>query len=306
MATKVSYFSNTGGNWQDVRYLLRRAQRIILVPKYGSDQEENTIATRAGVTKAALQALFDDHDLKDRYYPLPSFKNVTDERAESNFFEYDDGEKEFLREGVRHFEGHIKAADGGAKLKKYLNDWRGAEFGIYIIDEDGNFAFMLDDDGTIVKPLPLAGGSFDIRVMPATADGVFMLNVSFDFHPDLDDGDIDYIPKKDLDFNGLSDEDIYGLWDVTIEEVSNTLTTIVATVKTDYDTAVTGLVLADFYLYNTTDSAEVVPSGVVETAGTPGEYTFTFAEQTASDAYELRVNKSRYDYNDTLTGTLTA
>lgn len=306
MATIVSNYANTGGNWQDVHYLSRVARRLILVPKWGQDQTENTLANEAAVTKAALQALFDDHDVKDRYYPLPNLDNVTNERAESTFFEWNSGQKEFIKDGVKHFVGMITVDDGGPALVAKLKEFRGAKFGCYIIDKDKNFNYYLDDAGTIVKPIPIDGKSWDVRWIEPTYEAPGMIEISFDFADDMEDGSLRYIKKASLDFDGTDYDDVYALWDVTLAEVSNTLTTIVFTAKTDYNIPITGLVLASFYLYNTTDSAQITITGLAESTTTPGQYTATFAAQTEADGYTLRVNKSRYDYNDTVSGSLTA
>ena len=133
-----------------------------------------------------------------------------------------------------------------------------------------------------------------------------MIEISFNFKMEMEDGQIRYIKYADLDFDGTDKDDIYALWDVTLTESSNTLTTIIVDVKTDYDIPVTGLALADFYLYNDTDSSEITITNCAEDATTDGRYTLTFASQDASDAYTLRVDKSKYDYNDTVSGTLTA
>jgi hypothetical protein len=136
-----------------------------------------------------------------------------------------------------------------------------------------------------------------------------MIEISFNFADDMEDGNIRYIDYdggSGLDFDGTDYDDVYGLWDVSLTEVSNTLTTIIVNIKVDYDVAATGLALADFYLYNTTDSAEITITNLAESTTTPGQYTLTFASQDASDGYTLRVDKSKYDYADTVSGTLTA
>jgi len=310
MATIVNNYANTGGNWQDVHYLAKRARRLIFVPKWGNDQTENTIASVSGVTKSALQALFDDHQVKDRYYPLPNLDNVENPgREESTFFEWNSGQETFVKDGKKSFKAMIKVEDGGPALVKKLKEWRGAKFGCYIIDTDKNFHYYLDEAGTIVKPMPIDGDRFDVRWIEPTDEGPGMIEISFNFADEMEDGNlryIDYNGGSGLDFDGTDYDDVYALWDVSLTEVSNSLTTITVNVKTDYDIPVTGLALADFYLYNTTDSAEITITNLAESTTTSGQYVLTFASQDASDAYTLRINKSKYDYADTVSGTLTA
>jgi hypothetical protein len=256
------------------------------------------------VTKTALQTLFAAASVKDRYYPLPSMKNVENVREESKFFTWDDDERDFLKQGAKQFKGHIKVEDGGPALVKKLQAWRGAEFGAFLIDEDGNFIYRTSD-GTLVQPLHIAGGSFDVRWIEPAAEAVGMVEVSWNWHPDLNDGELRYITKENLDFDGLSYTDVFGLYDVDITTSSPSTTALTVAIVTDYNVPVTGLALTDMRLYNTTDSAEVTITSATESTTTPGTYVLAFAAEGAGD--ELLFNllaASGYDPADTATATI--
>jgi hypothetical protein len=81
-----------------------------------------------------------------------------------------------------------------------------------------------------------------------------------------------------------------GLIDANIALSSITTTGFVATITTDYGTALTdgkvkGQLSADFSLYNDTDSASIPITTVTETAD--GVYTFVMPAQTASDDFTV-------------------
>ena len=300
-------YENTAGN--KCGFLHAVNQRIILVPKYDATGTLNTLATIAGVTKTALQDKFKAALVANRYFPLGKMENVTFERGEADFQEFDSGNMEFVQDGKKSFVGFITMKNGaGPALLKRLNSFTDKEFGFFGIDTVGNFGYQLDSAGVIVKPVPIDGNSWRCRWIEPKYKEAGGIEVKFSVLDDFDDGDFRYIAKADLDFDGRNNGDVFALWDITITEVSNTLTELVVTVTTDYGVAVTGQTTVGFwYLYNTTDSAEITPSGVVESTTTPGQYTLTFSAQTPSDAYSLNlVSTQRYDPEDTLTGTLTA
>lgn len=310
MVTIVRNYENTGGNWNHVSFDLKRIRRLILVPRYGSTGSENTIATEAGVTAAALQALCINSNKYNRYYPLPNMKNVTFREGESKFFTWDDDEKVHTREGAAGFEGYIELVDGGPALtKRLMSGWNSAEFGVFVIDEDKNFWYNLDSAGTILKPIPVAGGSFVAKYIPPTgADDIGKVKIVFDWSTLMDWGQLRYISyaSGDLDFDGTDYGDIYPLWDVTITKTGEPSTTAwTLDIVTDYGIPVTGLAKTDMYLYNTTDSAQVTISTSTESTTVPGRYALAYSAETAGDG--LRFNllaASKYDPADTETGTI--
>jgi hypothetical protein len=118
-----------------------------------------------------------------------------------------------------------------------------------------------------------------------------MVNIMLEFAQNNADEQIALIPASDLGTGVDLFTTFNGKMDTTIEQVGvGTTTVIVVKIYQSYGTAktkipISGLVLADFVLYNVTDSIAVVPSGVVETPD--GTYTFTMAAQTATDIERL-------------------
>jgi len=309
MAHVLKNYGNLGGNWKDVSYLQKRIKRLIFVPLYGTTGAENTLATEAGVTKAALQALFVAADARNRYYPTPILYNVENPEEDPKFFDWDDGTQDFIRRGSIKFKAFIKVQDGGPALAKRLMDaWNGAEFGVFAIDENKNFIYNLDSAGTILKPIPVEPGSFFARYLVTPgADDVGKVEISFTLKGEFDSGRFRYVKHESLDFDGLSTTDMYSLWNVTITQVAKSLTTLTVLIKTDYNIPVSGLAKTDMYLYNSTDPAVVSITTAPESASIPGQYALTFGAQTEADAYSFNLlAASKYDPADTLTGTFNA
>ena len=243
----------------------------------------------------------------NRIFPLPLHDNVTDERGETEYIDFDSGAQEFNRDGIRSVEFFLPSKDGGnPDLLGKLNQFTGQSFGLWIWDRDGNFSYIKGETGALVTPYEV--DTFRARWVSKGNDSASGIMVKLTLAEVVDDANIRVILKSNMDFDGRDEKVIRGLRDVTIEEASNSLTELVVTVKdTAYENALTGYAaVTDWYLYNTTGSAEVVPSGVVETVGTPGEYTLTFSVQTA-DGYTLNLVASEgFDPEDKLTGTLSA
>jgi len=300
-------YANTGV--KDCKFMLSTHKRIALVPIYDGSNDPVTLADEAAVTKAAIQALCQAALMADRIFPLPSHDNVTDERGDASFFEFDSGAQEFVMDGTRTMEFFIPAKDGGnPDLVGKINAFTGQDVGFFAWDLDGNFSYNKGEKGALITP-------FEIDTIRAAwvsrryADQSAGVMVKLTLSPEMDDANIRVILKSDLDFDGRNKKHVFALRDVTITEVSNTLTTLKVTAKdTAYESPITGMdAAADWYLYNTTDSSVITPSSVVETSGTPGEYTLTFTAVTEADGYTLNLVASEgFDPEDTLTGTLTA
>jgi hypothetical protein len=97
--------------------------------------------------------------------------------------------------------------------------------------------------------------------------------------------------------------DFSGLLDINGTVVGTPTTTgFVMKITTDYGSAlnpepVTGLVLADFDLYNDTGAASVTPTSVTESPS--GTYTFVIPSQTSGDDMTLTLASGVTGYDDT-------
>ncbi len=272
--------------------ILDIAKRIIVVPEVDASGAKNELANEAAVTKSALQAKFDAADKDDRYFPLSILENVEDVRVEPTFFEFNSGRKAKIKEGTRTFTGFIPFQ--GPEYLGKLEDWACSKFGIYVIDKSGNFVYATDASTKVkVQPIMVDQESFSAELVKKTDAEPVMIKITFDFRETEKDSLIRAIDAADLDFDGLSSTDVYGLYDAFQVVSSISATGFVSTITEEtYKFAIEGLVAGDFSLYNDTDSASVSITSVAEVSGV---YTFVIPSQTSSDSMTLTLSKATYD-----------
>lgn len=272
--------------------------KLILVPIYAQDGTKNKIALGTALTEASVLALLNQSDASKRWFPLGTFENVTMEKAESSFEEAPSGKKVFIKQGKRSFAGELWSAT--PTLLSKIQDNRCVEFGVYVVDVNGNL--IGSKNGTDLYPIPVDNQSFDARLMYATDSSVQKIMVAFDFERLFDEGTLWTITPSDAtgyDFNNAE-----GLLDVSLSKTSATQTTLVLKANLDYGTgangiAVKGLTATDFTLKLASTGVSIPISSVL---AIDNNYTLTFASQTAGASVIVSVAKT--GYVGTLTTTL--
>lgn len=272
--------------------ILDIAKRIIIVPEVDASGAKNELANVAAVTKSALQGKFDEADKDNRYFPLSILENVEDVRAEPTFFEFNSGRKAKIKEGTRTFTGFIPFQ--GPEYLGKLEEWACSKFGVYVIDKSGNFVYATDAS-TKVKVLPIMVDqeSFSAELVKKTDAEPVMIKITFDFRETEKDSLIRAIDADDLDFDGLSSADVYGLYDAKHVATSATVNGFVSTITENiYGFGIEGIVSGEFSIYNNTTSSDVP----FTMAAVDNVYTFTFTSpQTIADVVKLSVSKAGYD-----------
>ena len=263
--------------------------KFIMVPLEDSTGAKNSIDLTATLNEAYFDALVNQADATKRWFPLPLLENVAMEKGDSTFEEAPSGRKVFIKQAKRSFSGELWEAT--PQLLSKIQDNRCVEFGIFIVDVNGNL--VGSKDGDKLYPIPVDNQSFDARLMYATDTTVQKLMVTFDFYRLFDEGTLWLITPDEVsyDFNLLE-----GLFDVEMKKVSATTSELVIDANLMYGTAlnpikVSGLVLADFTLSDASTGANIVITGVTAVAN---RYTLSFATQTASLPVELKVQKTGY------------
>ena len=185
----------------------------------------------------------------------------------------------------------------GPEILGKLEAWCCNKFGVYIIDKAGNFVYATDDSTKLlVNPIMVDENSYSVELIKKTEGEPSMVKITFDFRETEKDSLLRAIDESDLDFDGLSSIDVYGLWDVTHAVTSISTTGWTSTVTEEiYGFAVQGLVAGDFSAYNDTDSAAVSITSVTETPADSGIYVFVVALETSGDSITQSMTKSGYD-----------
>ncbi len=157
-----------------------------------------------------------------RFYVLPNMENVEDTRADTEFYEWNSGQKVRIRPGVRTFTGAIP--NETPSLLGKLQMWEGQAFGVYIIDTGGNLIFNYlekkSETGVVSKfaaPIAVDGNSFDAKYVKPTYSDPLHIMVQFDFSADVNDKDLYMVPLASLDFDGRTSQ-LYALTDVYADD----------------------------------------------------------------------------------------
>jgi hypothetical protein len=263
--------------------------KFIMVPLRANDGTLNKIDLTT--TLPTWANLVNQLDASKRWFPLPSFENVELPKADSQFEEANSGRKAFLRQGVRSFTGELWAEDSTPTMLGKLLAGRCVEFGLYIVDINGNL--VGSKVGTDLYPIQVDEQSWDPKFMFATDSTVQKIMLGFDFDRLFDESTMYMITPDEagINFNSLN-----GLIDINALNDVITTTTLTFDAKLDYGTALNpilaqGLVSGDFTLTNTTTSLGV---SVTAVENTPGNYTLTFVAQTTGDAGSLVIAKPGY------------
>lgn len=264
--------------------------KLIMVPLKANDGSLNYIDLTSPLP--TWDDLINEADASKRWFPLPNFENVELPKADSQFEEANSGRMVFLRQGKRSFSGELWAEDSTPTLLGKLQNNRCVDFGVYIVDVNGNLVGSKVNGG--LYPIPVDNPSFNPTFVFATDSTTQKIMVTFDFDRLFDESTMYMITPTEA---GINFNDLTGLLDVIFSVPGSTATTYQATLALEYGTALNpiqfvGAVAADFELFNN-DTSSIVSISVSEAPS--GTYVFTFVAQTTGDEMVLSVVKPGYD-----------
>ena len=264
---------------------------LIMVALKGNDGVLNGIDLSASVP--TWSELINQSDASKRWIPIGSFENVELPKADSLFEEANSGKMAFLRQGKRSFSGELWSEDSTPTLLGKLQNNRCVDFGVYIVDVNGNL--IGSKSNGFLYPIPVDNPSFDPKFAFATDSTVQKLMIAFDVYRLFDESTMSMITTTEA---GVNFNDLDGLVDVVLAEVSLTSTLLTATAVFQYGTAYNplkykGALLADWAIYDSTNT--IVVNGVSGNAESPdGTYALTLSGLTTGDVYELRTAKDGF------------
>lgn len=246
--------------------------------------------------------LINETDASKRWFPLPQFENVELPKGDSQFEESNSGRKVFLRQGVRSFAGELWAEDSSPTLLGKLQGNRCVDFGVYIVDVNGNLIGS-EVDGKLY-PIPVDNPSWDPKYVFATDNTTSKIMVSFDFNRLFEESTMYMITPSEA---GINFNDLEGLIDVNLSLVEPATTTVIKLkAKLDYGTAINkiafkGAVAADFAVTEVSPTPGVLAlDSVEETAD--GEYTLTLdVAATSGDVIKVAIDKEGFIGDITVT-----
>lgn len=267
---------------------------MIVVPLTANDGTKNGIDLNSALP--VWNDLINEADASKRWFPLPLFENVELPKADSQFEEANSGRQAFLRQGKRSFSGELWAEDSTPTFLGKLQKSRCVDFGIYIVDVNGNLIGS-EVDGYLY-PIPVDNPSWDPKFMFATDSTVQKIMLGFDFDRLFDESTMYMITPDEA---GVNFNDLTGLIDVNLLNGvgAGTFDAVTFDASLDYGTALNKILykgatnLTDWTVYNVTAMLTIPLTGVVE--NTDGNYTLSFGAQTSGDVLRVSVSRDGYE-----------
>jgi hypothetical protein len=273
--------------------------KLIMVPLSNSDGELNFIDLTSPLPN--FTELVNSQDESFRWFPLPVFENVELPKADSKFEEANSGRMVFLRQGKRSFSGELWADDSSPTLLSKLQNNRCVEFGVYIVDINGNL--IGSKVGDALYPIKIDNASFDPKLMFATDSTTQKIMVAFDFDRLFDEGTLYMItPTEAIDFNTLE-----GLIDVNfIDLEQDSASVVLFSLVLDYGTAINPILfkggqLADFQVYNINGDFYEDIDYVDENPANPGFYELGLDGATFNSGTNYIIKVIRDGYTGSVT-----
>jgi hypothetical protein len=288
--------------------IMKQTKMLIAVPTFDSTGVKNKILISATLDPSYLTARLNDTDASKRWYPIGSLRNVGGERPEPIYETAAGGQRAFVKEAIRTFNAQLWAENSSPQYLSKLKSFRCNDFSVYIIDLDNNLV------GTV--PFTEDGSLYPIRVDKATwspnaifggDETVGKISIIFDWNENERDEQLRMIKEGEYTFD-LTNAN--GLLDVNATYSSITTTGFTVDLNLIYGSAknkigLPGLVIGDFALYNTTDSASVTITSVTESATVKGRYVFVIPTQTSADVLRLTPTKNGYDFDNVVASPIT-
>ena len=294
----------------DCTLIANVTNNLIITRKFDSTGARNFIDTTATLDSTFWTDLINagrsgatNTDSKQRIFPLPAMKNVTDERAEPITEEFGDGTIAVIRQGARSFAGEWIKRDASFTFLDKINEYGCEELAAYIIDTDGN-VIGNGEDVDKLYPISIDGDSWFPNLMRATDSTIQKIMLTYNYDRNEEDANLRMITASET---SVDMRDLKGLIDVNGVSSSITTTTFTLTATFDYGsqvtkTAFTGAVLADFDLNEVSPTPGAIAiTSVTESAD--GVYDFVIPAQTSADVLELDLQKDGFEM-DTVTITI--
>jgi len=281
--------------------------KLILVPLFDVFGNRNGILLNDGPIVDFNSEFINASEPSQRWFPLPEFENVEMPKADAQFEESNSGRMVFLRQGKRSFTGELWADDSSPQLLGKLQMNRCVDFGIFIVDVNGNLIGS-QAEGDIpnwLYPIPVDNPSWNPTLQFATDSTTQKIVVAFDFDRNFDESTLYMLTSAEagqdiLGLTGLIDVNFYnvGFDGASYIDFSAWLTYGTASSKIKF----TGANTADFQLYDTNDDSFIDIDSLSESTTTKGFYTMILdGSMLSGNTYILSVTKDGYTGSYTFT-----
>ena len=273
--------------------------KLILVPLYDVYGNKNRIELNDGFLDYNLEFI-NASEPSQRWFPLPEFENVEMPKADAQFEESNSGRMVFLRQGKRSFTGELWADDSSPQLLGKLQMNRCVDFGVFIVDVNGNLigSQAEGDIPNYLYPIPVDNPSWNPTLQFATDSTTQKIVVAFDFDRNFDESTLYMLTSAEagqdiLALSGLVDVNFYNFDQPSLTELdfSAWLTYGTASSKIKF----TGANISDFQLVDNTTGSTIALDSISEDLANKGNYEL-FLDGTMVDgnSYTLKVIKTGF------------
>jgi hypothetical protein len=275
--------------------------------RYKADGSENSIDVTSATLGADIVALVESGTaIAERLFPTLRVQNPTVSRTDTNYETTANGDKFRLdgEGGVYSFMMEYYGVDGVFQIFREFKKMGCADVVMYIATTDGALWGTKDSvDATELKGYVLSKETIDSFFSFPVPGAKAKTVLSFDIDRETCIENSYVITASEMvDTNGVKSTSLVALVSgyQTLENPTPSNTTIKTTVYEGFGTAnvrkpITGLVLANFEVYDNTAAAAITPSLATETPAGSGIYILTVPAMTATNSLTVSVvNASGY------------
>lgn len=288
--------SNTGvGNCPSI---MKVAKKLILLAEINASGVNSFVTIANAKLFSAVEPYLNIATAsKSRWFPTPELENIEDLREDPVYHTFNSGKMAKVRDGFRTHTAFIP--NGDTDLLRRLKNYECVNIGAFVMDQEDNFIYSNRGDvdpGNNAYPILIDRDTWDVQLVKSTDSETQMIRIRFQFKSTEKDENLRMIPADQLDWDR---QQLYGLIDVYGDDVNvetEELTVDVYALNgTSQTEPITGLLAANFAIYNETTAAAVTVLTATEDALVPGRYVLTYAAQTPADVLQVSIAKNRYD-----------
>lgn len=299
----TGFLKACGSNFKDVA-------GMIIVPTFGDDGVEYKIAAGEVLDDAFLTAQINETDPSKRWYPLATpFNAFESTRADPTYDELDNGSREFVRQGARTVNFQVR---GQSTI--YLGQIKACpcdELSFYLVDSSGKLmGIVKSKDSLDLYPIKMQPSSLYSAYIFATPNSNEYLTVSFQFALAEDDSLLRVYNDSLVEGSLLALKGLLDVYPTFSNVTTGGFTVKLATLFTQGNKYnVSGLVAADFALYNVTDSAAISITSSTEVINADGSgsgtYNIVHATTPTAEVKRLTPTKAGFDFAPVIAKTFT-
>lgn len=288
--------SNTGTS--NCPSIMKIAKKLIIVAEVNAGGVNAFVTIANAKLFSAVQPYLNVATAsKSRWFPTPELENVENLREDPIFQTYNSGKMTKVRNGFRTLTAFIP--NGDTDLLRRLENYGCVNIGMFIVDQEDNFIYSnrgVDVPGNNAYPILVDRDTWDVQLITSTDGETQMIRIRFQFKSTEKDSNLRMIPSDELDWDRSM---LYGLIDVYGDNNNCDQTELEVDVYalngTSEKEPITGLLAANFGIYNNNTPGAVTVLAATEDPLIPGRYTLTYASQTVGHILTVSIAKNRYD-----------